>query len=56
MSGRVFGLEDVDLDISSVDGERRFIGRIAADTISGSWVQPSVGRSGSFRAVREARP
>lgn len=56
VSGRVLGQEDVDLDISSVDGERRFIGRIASDTISGSWVQPSAGRSGSFRAVRESRP
>ncbi len=55
------GVSGVFLDESTVDvttqlgGERRHLGTIVADTISGSWAEsgPS-GKSGTFRAVRGA--
>lgn len=52
VSGRVIGEQDVDFDILLEGVVRRHVGRIRADTIDGSWVQFSDGRTGSFRAVR----
>lgn len=52
MSGRVIGETDVDFDITVGGIARRHVGRIRADTIEGSWVQVSDGRSGTFRLVR----
>jgi hypothetical protein len=56
MNGRVLSPEDLDFDITLLSGERRMVGRLLADTLSGSWVQPSVSRSGTFRAVRSSVP
>jgi len=55
LSGRVIGEQDVDFDILMDGVVRRHVGRLRADTMEGSWVQLSDGRTGSFRAVR-SRP
>ncbi len=53
LSGRVVGSQDVDFDVSASGVTRRHVGRLRADTIEGSWIQISDGRTGTFRAVRE---
>ncbi len=56
VNGLVLTAEDVDFDITLVSGERRLIGRLVADTLSGAWAQPSVSANGAFRAVRRGTP
>lgn len=52
--GRVITDSDVDFDVTIGGAVRRHVGRLLADTVTGTWVQASTGRSGSFRAVRVA--
>ncbi len=53
VTGRVLGPEDVDFDVIRAAGSRRFLARITADTLVGTWVELVGGRSGDFRAERE---
>jgi hypothetical protein len=52
LTGLMLGTADVDFDVLLAGGARRHVGRLVADTMTGSWVEPARGRSGSFRAVR----
>ena len=52
IAGRFLSSVDLDFDITLASGERRMLAVISADTIAGTWAQPSLGRSGTFRAVR----
>lgn len=54
LSGRAIGGADVDFDVTLASGTRRFVARLAADTIAGAWVQVSNNTSGTFRAVRRS--
>ncbi|MBX3175401.1 MAG: hypothetical protein KF709_13380 [Gemmatimonadaceae bacterium] len=56
LAGIVATVEDVDFDVQIGGNPRRFIGRIVADTIAGTWIQAVGGLSGTFRAVRGATP
>ncbi len=51
LMGRVLTESDVDFDVTIAGIERRHVGRLVADTITGTWAQASNGRSGQFRAV-----
>jgi hypothetical protein len=52
LSGLVIDTTDVDFDLSIDGGERRHVGRIDHDTITGVWLQSPGGKSGQFRLVR----
>lgn len=52
VTGRVIGESDVDFDILVGATARRHVARLAADTMSGSWVQPGTTAAGTWRAVR----
>ncbi len=52
LAGRAIGQVDVDFDVTLAAGTRRFVARLAADTMSGAWVQVSNSTNGTFRAVR----
>lgn len=54
VAGRVIGPSDVDFDVVTPSGDRRHVGRLVADTMTGAWVQLPGGQSGEFRAVRTA--
>ena len=54
ISGLVLTASDVDFDITLLSGERRMIGRLSADTLTGAWAQPSASSNGGFRAVRRS--
>ncbi|MEX2181961.1 MAG: hypothetical protein WD771_07960 [Gemmatimonadaceae bacterium] len=54
VAGRVIGESDVDFDVITPAGDRRHVGRLTADTMTGAWVQLPGGESGEFRAVRTA--
>ncbi len=58
LGGRAIGLADTDFDVFDAEATRRHVARVSAnaDTVDGVWVASSVGRSGSFRAVRSAVP
>jgi hypothetical protein len=56
LNGLVLTMEDVDFDVTLLGGERRFVGRLVADTLTGVWAQPSVSANGAFRAVRRSTP
>lgn len=46
-------LDETTVDLSiGIDGERRHIGEVVADTISGTWADGSSGATGIFRAER----
>lgn len=54
LTGEVIGQADVDFDVATSVGTRRFVGARVADTISGTWLQLSAGGpSGTFRLERQ---
>jgi hypothetical protein len=54
LNGLVIGTTDVDFDLEVEGGDRRHVGRIHSDTISGVWLQSPGGKTGEFRLVRVA--
>jgi hypothetical protein len=56
LTGRVIGLEDIDFDVLMPEGDRRHVARVIGDSLDGVWAAVSAGRSGDFRATRQAVP
>lgn len=52
VTGLVIDRSDVDFDVLMSGGSRRHVARLSTDTMQGSWLQVTNGRSGAFRAVR----
>lgn len=52
LNGRVIGATDIDFDVQLLDGTRRHVARLTADTMRGTWVQSPGGLTGQFTAVR----
>lgn len=53
--GQAIGTMDVDFDVTLSSGPRRHVAQVIADTMTGVWLDPAGGASGTFRAVRSTR-